>query len=449
MVSLGCPKNTVDTELALGDLLKNGYQWTSTHEEADVLIVNTCGFIESSKKESIDAIFEMAQMKIDGKCSKLVVTGCLSQRYGEELIHEIPEIDLLMGVDGYPQLKNLLEKESSNLDEDRKPTIIPEYFESYGQRELITPFYSTYLKIGEGCSFKCAFCYIPKIRGAFRSRTIESIVEETASLTQKGVREFNLVSQVTTLYGNDLGLKNGLVQLLRELAKVKDVDWLRLLYCYPTLIDDALLECIRDEEKVCDYIDVPLQHIDNDMLKLMKRQETETLVRNMIENCRNKIPNIALRTTFIVGFPGETEESFQKLAKFLEEAEFDHVGVFTYSDEEGTTAFDYSDKIPSEIAEERKNELMRIQKEISFRKNQKKIGKTFPILVEGLEEESFLLTGRAPFQAPEIDGQIIIEESEVLPGQIVPMRIDRALEYDLVAKVFETEPALSNTLKDN
>jgi ribosomal protein S12 methylthiotransferase len=439
MVSLGCPKNTVDTELALGDLLKNGYQWTATHEEADVLIVNTCGFIESSKKESIDAIFEMAQMKTDGKCSKLVVTGCLSQRYGKELIHEIPEIDLLMGVDGYPQLKNLLEKESLNSDEDRKPTIIPEYFESYGQRELITPFYSTYLKIGEGCSFKCAFCYIPKIRGAFRSRTIESIFEETTALTQKGVREFNLVSQVTTLYGNDLGLKNGLVQLLRELVKVKDVDWLRLLYCYPTLINDDLLECVRDEEKVCDYIDVPLQHIDNDMLKLMKRQETETLVRDMIENCRNKIPDIALRTTFIVGFPGETEKSFQKLAKFLDGAEFDHVGVFTYSDEEGTTAFDYPDKVPPEIAEERKNELMRIQKEISFRKNQKKIGKTYPILVEGLEEESFLLTGRASFQAPEIDGQIIIEESEVLPGQIVQMTIDRAFEYDLVAKVMETK----------
>ncbi len=440
MVSLGCPKNTVDTELALGDLLKSGYEWTSVHEEADVLIVNTCGFIESSKRESIDAIFEMAQMKITGKCSKLVVTGCLSQRYGEELIHEIPEIDLLMGVDGYPQLKNLLEKESSNRDEDRKPTIIPEYFESYGQRELITPFYSTYLKIGEGCSFKCAFCYIPKIRGAFRSRTIESIVEETGALAQKGVREFNLVSQVTTLYGNDLGLKNGLVQLLKELVKIKDVDWLRLLYCYPTLIDDVLLECIRDEEKVCDYIDVPLQHIDNEMLKLMKRQETETLVRNMLENCRKKIPNIALRTTFIVGFPGETEERFQKLAKFLEEAEFDHVGVFTYSDEEGTAAFDYSDKVPPEVAEERKNELMRIQKEISFRKNQRKIGKTYPVLVEGLEEESFLMTGRASFQAPEIDGQIIIEESEVLPGQIVPMRIDRALDYDLVAKALEHEP---------
>ncbi len=442
MVSLGCPKNTVDTELALGDLLKNGYEWTAANEDADVLIVNTCGFIESSKKESIDAIFEMAQMKIDGKCSKLVVTGCLSQRYGEELINEIPEIDLLMGVDGYPQLKNLLEKESSNSDEDRKPTIIPEYFESYGQRELITPFYSTYLKIGEGCSFKCAFCYIPKIRGAFRSRTIESIVEETASLTLKGVREFNLVSQVTTLYGNDLGLKNGLTQLLRELAKVEGVDWLRLLYCYPTLINDDLLKNIRDEEKVCNYIDVPLQHIDNEMLKLMKRQETETLVRDMIENCRNKIPDITLRTTFIVGFPGETEESFQKLAEFLEEAEFDHVGIFTYSDEEGTAAFDYLDKVPSEIAEERKNELMRIQKEISFRKNQKKIGKTYPILVEGLEEESFLMTGRAAFQAPEIDGQIIIEESEVIPGQILPMRIERALEYDLVAKVLETEPVI-------
>ncbi len=440
MVSLGCPKNTVDTELALGDLLKNGYEWTAAHEEADVLIVNTCGFIESSKKESIDAIFEMAQLKTDGNCSKLVVTGCLSQRYGEELIDEIPEIDLLMGVDGYPQLKNLLEKESTNLDEDRKPTIIPEYFESYGQRKLITPFYSTYLKIGEGCSFKCAFCYIPKIRGAFRSRTIESIVEETTALTQKGVREFNLVSQVTTLYGNDLGLKNGLVQLLKELVKVKDVDWLRLLYCYPTLIDDTLLECIRDEEKVCNYIDVPLQHIDNEMLKLMKRQETETLVRNMIENCRNKIPDIALRTTFIVGFPGETEERFQKLAKFLDEAEFDHVGVFTYSDEEGTAAFDFSDKVPSEVAGERKNELMRIQKEISFRKNQRKIGKTYQVLVEGLEEESFLMTGRASFQAPEIDGQIIIEESEVLPGQIVPMRIDRALDYDLVAKAIENQP---------
>ena len=434
MVSLGCPKNTVDTELALGDLLKNGYELTPNYEKADILIINTCGFIEASKKESIDAIFEMAQMKINGSCSKLVVTGCLSQRYGEQLIHEIPEIDLLIGVENYTHLKTLLEKKPTNLHADRKPVLIPKYFESYVQRELITPFYTTFLKIGEGCSFNCAFCYIPKIRGAFRSRTIDSIVEETHALTKKGVREFNLVSQVTTLYGNDLGLKNGLVQLLRELAKIKEVDWLRLLYCYPNLINDALLEYIRDEEKVCNYIDVPLQHIDNEILKLMKRQETETIVRDMIKNCRSKIPDISLRTTFIVGFPGETEEKFQKLTKFLGEVEFDHVGVFTYSDEEGTNAYDYSSKVPAEIAKQRKNELMRLQKEISFRKNQKRIGKTFPILVEGLENESLLMTGRAPFQAPEIDGQIIIEESNVLPGQIVPMRIERALEYDLVAK---------------
>ena len=432
MVSLGCPKNTVDTELVLGDLLNEGYEIVLDEAEAEIIIINTCGFIESAKQESIDMIFEMARYKVEGKCKKLVVTGCLSERYSEELVKEIPEVDLMLGVNQYPKLKYLLENPEKNENYAQDSL---SFYGSYGQRILTTPFYSAYLKLGEGCSFNCAFCYIPKIRGAFRSRPLESIVEETSRLVSRGVREFNLVSQVTNLYGYDLKMKNGIVRLLDALCEVEGVDWLRLLYCYPSFIDELLLSTIAQHPKICNYIDVPLQHVHQDMLKAMKRPESEKDVRGMIERARKLSPNIALRTTFIVGFPGETEIHFQRLADFLEEAEFEHVGIFEYSDEEGVDAYHYSNKIPSNIVKDRKNTLMEIQRKISLRKNKKYVGKTIPTLVEGFDEESMLLTGRAQFQAPEIDGQIIIEESDAEPGQIIPMLVTRAMEYDLIARI--------------
>ena len=443
MVSLGCPKNAVDTELVLGDLQGDEYEITSDQKEADVIIVNTCGFIESSKKESIDAILEMAALKTGGKCKKLVVTGCLSERYSDELLKEIPEIDHMLGVNQYPRLKQILKESDSQRKNTSKNHVHEpaEYFESYMNRVLTTPFYSAYLKLGEGCSNKCAFCIIPKIRGQFRSRSPESIIAEAEHFAQHGVKEFNLISQDTTMYGVDLKMKNGLVQLLKSLAKIKGIEWMRLFYCYPTFINSKLIEYIASEEKVCNYVDVPLQHSHDFMLKRMKRQETEKSVRNMIDELRTKVPGIALRTTFITGFPGETDEHFKHLLKFVREIEFDHVGVFTYFHEEGTTAYDYEGLVSSETAASRRDELMSLQQEINRKKNKESIGKTLPVLVEGTDpEEEYLVTGRLATQAPEIDGQVIIEESEVEIGQISPMLITGSTDYDLIARQAEKIP---------
>ncbi|PIQ95817.1 MAG: 30S ribosomal protein S12 methylthiotransferase RimO [Nitrospinae bacterium CG11_big_fil_rev_8_21_14_0_20_56_8] len=437
VVSLGCPKNTVDTELLLGDLLAGGYEFTPAPEEAEVLIVNTCGFIESAKRESINAILDMAKMKTDGKCQKLIVTGCLSERYSEELLTEIGEIDHLLGVNQYPRLREILNEPEPALTSVEARNHVNEpaaYFESHTGRVLTTPFYTSYIKIGEGCSNQCAFCIIPKMRGRFRSRTPESILEEVRVFADRGVKEFNLVSQDTTMYGLDLRMKDGLVDLLRQMVTLAGVHWIRLFYCYPTFIRASLMEFMADEPKVCKYIDVPLQHIHDEMLTRMKRQERETGVRAMLEALRRKVPGIALRTTFITGFPGETDAHFQHLAGFLREAEFDHVGVFPYSDEEGTTAFHLSGKVPARVARERRDELMSIQRDIAARKNRARIGQVHPVLVEGADPaEPYLVTGRLPIQGPEIDGQVLIENSAVEPGDLVPMKITGASGYDLVA----------------
>ena len=440
IVSLGCPKNAVDTELVLGDLQGDEYEITSNQKEADIIIVNTCGFIESSKKESIDAILEMAALKTNGQCKKLVVTGCLSERYSDELLKEIPEIDHMLGVNQYPRLKQIL-KESDSLKKNTSINHVhepAEYFESYINRVLTTPFYSAYLKLGEGCSNKCSFCIIPKIRGKFRSRSPQSIISEAEHFAQHGVKEFNLISQDTTMYGVDLKMKNGLVQLLKSLSKIKGIEWMRLFYCYPTFINSELIEYIASEEKVCNYVDVPLQHTHDFMLKRMKRQETEKGVRSMIDELRTKVPGIALRTTFITGFPGETDQHFKHLLEFVREIEFDHVGVFTYFHEEGTTAYNYEDLVPNEIAISRRDELMKTQQEINRRKNKARVGEILPVLIEGTDaDEEYLVTGRLSTQAPDIDGQVIIEESDVEIGQILPMLITGSTDYDLVARQAE------------
>ena len=433
MVSLGCPKNTVDSERVLGDLVTSGYDLTPDEEDAEIIIVNTCGFIESAKKESIDAILEMAQKKIDGKCQKLIVTGCLAERHTQELLDEIPEIDHMLGVGQYPQLKNILEEGDF---ESRNHVATPaEYYESYTDRLLTTAFYTAYLKIAEGCSNRCAFCIIPKMRGPMRSRSPESILAEAENLAQRGVKEFNIISQDTTMYGFDLAMKDGLARLLKGMAKIDGVEWMRLLYCYPTFLNSDVIDYIASEEKVCRYIDVPLQHTHDEMLKSMKRQETEGGVRKMIDELRLKIPEIALRTTFITGFPGETDEHFKHMLRFICEMQFDHVGIFTYSDEEGTTAFDYPDRVPEEVKEERKNILMEFQKEIALRKNQEKVGQVESVLVEGFDaQENYIMTGRLASQAPDIDGQVILEKCEAEPGEIIPVRITAAADYDLVAE---------------
>ena len=435
MVSLGCPKNTVDSERVLGDLVASGYDLTPDEEDAEIIIVNTCGFIESAKKESVETILEMARKKTDGKCKQLIVTGCLAERHTQELLDEIPEIDHLLGVGQYPQLKNILEDDATNFNNRNHVATPAEFYESYTDRLMTTAFYTAYLKISEGCSNRCAFCIIPKMRGPMRSRSPESILAETENLAKRGVKEFNIISQDTTMYGFDLGMKDGLVRLLEGMAKVKSVEWIRLLYCYPTFLNSDVIDYIASEEKVCRYIDVPLQHTHDEILKSMKRQETEGIIRRMLDELRLKIPEIALRTTFITGFPGETEEHFKHMLNFLCEVQFNHVGIFTYSDEEGTTAFDYPNRVPEEVKEERKNILMECQKEIAFRKNQEKVGEIESILVEGFNvQENYIMTGRLASQAPDIDGQVILEKCEAEPGEIIPMRITAVAGYDLIAE---------------
>jgi ribosomal protein S12 methylthiotransferase len=436
MVSLGCPKNTVDSERVMGDLVSSGFSLTPDEEDAEVIIVNTCGFIESATKESVDTILEMAQHKKDGKCKQLIVTGCLAERYSQELLDEIPEIDHMLGVGQYPQLKNIIEE--NNPSSKNHVATPAEYYESYTDRLLTTAFYTAYLKISEGCSNRCAFCIIPKMRGPMRSRSPESILAEAEHLARKGVKEFNLISQDTTMYGFDLGMKDGLVRLLKEMVKVKGLEWIRLLYCYPTFLNSEMIELIGAEPKICSYIDVPLQHTHDDMLKSMKRQETEDGVRKMLEEVRLKIPDVALRTTFITGFPGETEAHFRHTVRFLCEMEFDHVGIFTYSDEEGTTAFDYPGRVPEEVKEERKNILMEFQKDIALRKNRERLGKVEPVLVEGFDpQENYLMTGRLTSQAPDIDGQVFLEKCETAPGEIISVEIKQVADYDLIAEPIE------------
>ena len=433
MVSLGCPKNLVDSEALLGDLGVSGYEMTPDESEADVIIVNTCGFLQSAVKESVDTILEMAGHKTGGRCEQLIVTGCLAERHPEELLKEIPEIDHLLGTKQYPMLKHLLN--GSDRSQQRNHTHEPaQYFDTPGNRVLTTPFYSAYVKIAEGCSNQCAFCIIPKLRGPIQSRQLESIVDEVKQLAARGVREFNLVSQDTTLYGYDLGMKHGLIQLLEEMAEVQGVDWIRLFYNYPTVLTTDLMDAVQRIDPVCKYIDVPLQHTHDFMLKHMKRQETEAGVRKMIDELRQRIPGVALRTTFITGFPGEREEHFQHLLNFVNEVEFDHVGVFAYSDEPGTTAFDYQDKVDPAVGAARREQLMAAQRGIALRKNKDRIGQTHPALVEGLDsDDGFLMLGRLPFQGPDVDGQVILEQCEAEPGDIVPVRITGALDYDLVA----------------
>ena len=441
LVSLGCPKNTVDSERVLGDLVSSGFSLTPNEEDAEVIIVNTCGFIEWAKKESIDTILEMAKHKTEGKCKQLIVTGCLAERYGQELLDEIPEIDHLLGVGQYPQLKNII-ADTDPISKNHVATPA-EFYESYTDRLLTTAFYTAYLKISEGCSNRCAFCIIPKMRGPMRSRSPESILAETEHLARKGVKEFNLISQDTTMYGFDLRMKDGLVRLLQEMAKVEGVEWLRLLYCYPTFLNSELIEYIASETKVCRYIEVPLQHTHDEMLKSMRRQETEGGVRKMLDEVRLKIPDVALRTTFITGFPGETETHFRHMVRFLCEMEFDHVGIFTYSDEEGTTAYDYPDRVLQEVKEERKNILMEFQKEVVLRKNRDRIGRVESVLVEGFDpQENYLMTGRLASQAPDIDGQILLEKCEAEPGQIISVKIKGVADYDLIAEPLQTALSL-------
>ncbi|MBI3600669.1 MAG: 30S ribosomal protein S12 methylthiotransferase RimO [Nitrospinae bacterium] len=444
LVSLGCPKNTVDSEIVLGNLISKGYSITSDEAEAEVIVVNTCGFIASAKEESIDTILEMAEYKKSGRCQKLIVMGCLSQRYKDEIIKEIPEIDYLLGAGDFKGVTEIIESTSpfsppykgGEKGEVRLQVREPVFdLNENTPRILTTPKYTAYLKIAEGCSNRCSFCIIPKIRGTFKSRSAGSIFREAEMLAGQGVKEINLISQDTTMYGADAGMKNGLSELLKGMVKIDGIRWIRLLYCYPAFLKDDMINTIKDEEKICKYIDLPLQHSHDEILKNMMRQERETEIRDLIGKIRKMIPGIAIRTAFIVGFPGEADSHFKHLLNFVKEMRFEHLGVFTYSQEEGTKAAEMPEQIPEDVKKVRRDAIMKEQKKVSLEINKRFIGTTQDVLIEGASDDNgLLISGRMQTQAPEIDGVVYIERSDVSPGDILPVKITKAMEYDLIGE---------------
>lgn len=430
MVSLGCSKNRVDSEVLLGILRDNGYEIVPDPEEADIVFVNTCGFIESAKEESIDAIFEMAEYKKTGKLKKLFVTGCLSQRYPDELLQEIPEVDGFMGVSDYARTMEMLKK----AEEGEKPV-----FTSDGERflstdrVLTTPPYTAYIKTSDGCDNKCTYCAIPLIRGAYRSRPYDDIISECRQLVKNGVKELIFIAQDTSRYGNDFPEKTLLLpKLLKEASEIEGVEWVRVLYCYPDTVTDELLETIRDNPKICPYLDLPLQHIDDTLLKRMNRRGTSAHIKSILEKVRSY--GIFVRTTMIVGFPGETDEQFETLLDFVREFRFDRLGAFTFSPEEGTPAAEFEDQVDEDVKQMRLDQLMLLQQEISLESNKERIGKTVKVLVEDFEDGYYI--GRSPLEAPDIDGVIKIDtDLELAAGDFVTVLITDCDAYDLMGVI--------------
>jgi ribosomal protein S12 methylthiotransferase len=442
-VSLGCPKNLVDSEVMMGTLAEAGYEITSSGEDADTVVVNTCGFIESAKQESIDAILEATTLKADGKAKRVIVAGCLVERYRDDLIKELPDVDAFIGTS---QVSEILKAADDKFDANEL-TITPignksatYLYDEYTPRMRATNSHTAFIKIAEGCDRPCAFCSIPAMRGSFRSRRFGSIIEEARMLAEQGVKEVVLIAQDSSRYGEDLGEVDALAALIRALGEVEDLEWVRVMYAYPTHISDAFLASIAETPKAVKYLDMPLQHASRNVLKLMKRGGTRESLEKLIARVRERVPGIAIRTTFITGFPGETDEDFEELIRFVQNCQFDNLGVFTYSDEEGTPAFDLPNKVDARIAVQRRNRLMKEQAKISKRLNKSKIGNTYKVIFEGLSQESDLLfQGRLEGQTQEIDGYILIndvpEELEPQVGAIYNVRITEAHAYDLVGEI--------------
>ena len=432
--SLGCPKNQVDAEVMLGKLVAEGYEITLDPAEADVLIVNTCSFIEPAKEESIETILEMANHKADGPPKKLVVTGCLAERYAKELQVEMPEVDAFVGTGDFLRLPEVLRdlgKPSTGgpLAYVGAQHVLPD---AKVPRILTEQGFSAYLKISEGCNHRCAFCIIPKIRGRHESRPVADLVAEAELLAGEGVRELNLIAQDLTAYGRDLAEPASLAELLRRLARVEAIDWIRLLYCYPNYVTGELLETIAEEPKVCRYLDMPLQHGSDRMLRAMRRERSGDSLRRLVERIRTRIPDVALRSSFIVGFPGETEKDFADLCRFVTDLEFDRVGVFRYSREENTEAGAMPGQVAESVKEERWHRLMRLQRGIARHKNATSVGRTVPVLGCGLDAEG-RRHGRTAAQAPEIDGVVFLEGG-FEAGELAPVRITDSSDYDLVGR---------------
>jgi ribosomal protein S12 methylthiotransferase len=440
-VSLGCPKNLVDAEVMLGMAEQAGHEITSDATGADVLVVNTCAFIDRAKKESIDTILEMAELKKQMPGRRLVVTGCLAERYRDELKKEIPEIDEVLGTGEVPQILDALNVKPLTFHRavPRFGIDLPTYiYDADTPRRLATPGHYAYVKIAEGCDYKCAFCIIPKMRGHYRSRSIESIVTEAKALAARGVKELLLISQDTSFYGVDRKERGALPALLRALNEVDGLEWIRLLYLYPTTIGADVIDAIAECDKVCKYIDLPLQHASDRVLKRMKRPGTRASYERLLANIRAKVPGVALRTTFIVGFPGETDEDFKALLDFIEAVDFDHVGVFTYSHEEGTSAYDLKDDVPAATKKRRQKALMARQKELVAKRQAARVGERLRLVIDGpSEEHELVLRGRLEGQAPEIDPQVYLTDCDpsVFPaGHFVDVEIVGARDYDLIAK---------------
>ncbi len=442
-VSLGCPKNLVDSEVMMGRLKAAGYEITNDQAEADTLVVNTCGFIESAKQESIDAILEATDLKGAGKARRVVVAGCLVERYRDDLMKELPEVDAFIGTN---EIGRILEAADETVNFKGLPLMqignkTATYLYDFDTpRYRATESHTAFIKIAEGCDRPCAFCSIPGMRGSFRSRRFGSILREAEDLAKQGVKEVVLIAQDSSRFGEDLGEVDALAKLIRALGQIEDLEWIRVMYAYPTHISDAFLDAIAETPKAVKYLDMPLQHGSRNVLKLMKRGGTRESLEKLIRRVREKVPGITIRTTFITGFPGETEEDFEQLMAFVRNCEFDNVGVFTYSDEEGTAAFDLPNKVDAKIAKQRRVTLMKEQAKISKRKNKSKVGKTFKVLFEGLSQESDLLfQGRLEGQAQEIDGYILIndmpENFDPRIGAIYNVKISEAHNYDLIGEI--------------
>lgn len=441
VVSLGCPKNLVDSETMLGLIHEENYEITNDPSEAEIIIVNTCGFIESAKEESINAILQMAEYKKSGSCKYIIVTGCLSQRYAEELFNELPEADAIAGVEVYDEIGSIIKRvmngERFIMLERSKPDVIYTSKETFLPRILTTPSYTAYLKIAEGCDNCCSYCAIPKIRGPYRSKPMAQVLKEAKALADNGVKELIVVAQDTTRYGEDLpGGKLILADLLKELNKIESLKWIRVMYCYPNNFTDELIETFASLDKVCKYVDLPLQHASNRLLASMNRYDTREEVEMLLAKLRKRIPGIVIRTTFIVGFPGETDADFEELKEFVEQQRFENAGVFAYSQEEGTVAGAMPNQIPDEIKQERYHELMALQAQISEEIHKDTEGQTLEVLVEGIEEDgSGLHYGRSYREAPDIDGLVFIENpGDIKPGCFVKVNILQGFTYESVGE---------------
>lgn len=437
LMSLGCPKNLLDSEVMLGSLIEQGYEITLDPVEADYLVVNTCGFIQSAKEESIDHILDLAQLKEQYPGKKLVVAGCLAQRYGEELFQELPEIDALVGTGHFQQMPEVLVQLQTAMPQRAYLDAAPYLYRASDSRVLTTPAHLAYVKIAEGCNHLCTFCIIPAMRGRLRSRAIDSVVTEARQLGQSGIREAIFVAQDSTEYGTDLGLRHGLVQLLtRVCEEAVELDWLRVLYLYPSMIRPDLLEVYAQQDRLCTYFDMPMQHVSDRLLRTMKRGYTQRTLYRLLDDIRQRMPEATIRSTFIVGFPGETPADVEALLRFLDYARLDRVGVFTYSREEGTPSCDLPDQVPQPEADRRRREVMGVQQEISRQKHQQLIGQRRWALVDEDPTDDHAAAARLTSQAPEIDGTVWLD-GPVLSGDLVQVEITGADAYDFTARVIQ------------